>query len=383
MNHQVDPKLSLSINVNNTDCDILSGNKEFVFHPITILKRPATKIPTSGKPSEILYPKMPYHVRYALYLQKRNELLEITSERPKIVKKPKRSTLRLRSFYRLRRLCKKILVSTIVSGKNDMRYYAKVSFLDYNEYGLLDTGTSISCIGSELASRDFSKYPNFFKCKTFVNTADGNTQNVVGWLDVMLSFKDKSKPLKLFIIPSISQNLILGIDFWKTFDLIPNIVGSVDLLTSDTSTDILSKIHSIHDNCKIGYQLEQLDQNMFPLSDEQRKHLKTVIDLFPNYETQGLGRTSLIQHKIDVGITDPIKQRFYSVSPAVEKLMFGEIDRMIKLGVIEPSSSAWSSPMRLVIKPNKIRLCLDARKLNSVTKKDAYPLPNIEGIFQN
>lgn len=37
--------------------------------------------------------------------------------------------------------------------------------------------------------------------------------------------------------------------------------------------------------------------------------------------------------------------------------------------------------MRLVIKPNKVRLCLDARKLNSVTQKDAYPLPSIEGIF--
>lgn len=37
--------------------------------------------------------------------------------------------------------------------------------------------------------------------------------------------------------------------------------------------------------------------------------------------------------------------------------------------------------MRLVLKPNKVRLCLDARKLNLATKKDAYPLPSIEGIF--
>ncbi|XP_065356057.1 uncharacterized protein LOC135950441 [Calliphora vicina] len=96
---------------------------------------------------------------------------------------------------------------------------------------------------------------------------------------------------------------------------------------------------------------------------------------------RGLGRTTLITHEIDVGDSKPIKQRFYPVSPAVEKLMYKEIDRMLELGVIEESTSAWSSPMRLVVKPNKIRLCLDARKLNNVTKKDAYPLPNIEGIF--
>jgi len=57
------------------------------------------------------------------------------------------------------------------------------------------------------------------------------------------------------------------------------------------------------------------------------------------------------------------------------------IDRMLQLDVIEPSVSPWSSPMRLVVKPNKIRLCLDARRLNDATKKDAYPLPSIDGIF--
>lgn len=123
------------------------------------------------------------------------------------------------------------------------------------------------------------------------------------------------------------------------------------------------------------------DRNLFPLSEHQQHQLNAIIDLFPNFQTQGLGRTSLIKHAIDVGDVTPITQRFYPVSPAVEKLMFKEIDRMLELGVIEPSSSAWSSPMRMVIKPNKVRLCLDARKLNSVTKKDAYPLPNIEGIF--
>ncbi|XP_059222594.1 uncharacterized protein K02A2.6-like [Stomoxys calcitrans] len=35
----------------------------------------------------------------------------------------------------------------------------------------------------------------------------------------------------------------------------------------------------------------------------------------------------------------------------------------------------------MVVKPHKVRLCLDARKINAVTKKDAYPLPSIEGIF--
>lgn len=42
--------------------------------------------------------------------------------------------------------------------------------------------------------------------------------------------------------------------------------------------------------------------------------------------------------------------------------MYQEIDRMLADGVIEPSQSPWSSSIRLVIKPGKVRLCLDARR---------------------
>lgn len=62
--------------------------------------------------------------------------------------------------------------------------------------------------------------------------------------------------------------------------------------------------------------------------------------------------------------------------------MDAEINRMLRLGVIEESSSAWSSPMAVVRKSNgKVRLCLDARKVNEVTIKDAYPLPIIDGLL--
>jgi len=34
-----------------------------------------------------------------------------------------------------------------------------------------------------------------------------------------------------------------------------------------------------------------------------------------------------------------------------------------------------------VQKPGKVRLCLDSKKTNIATKKDAYPLPQIDGIL--
>ena len=51
---------------------------------------------------------------------------------------------------------------------------------------------------------------------------------------------------------------------------------------------------------------------------------------------------------------------------------------MLDVGSMTPSSSAWSNAVILVCKKDGgLKFCIDFRKLNAHTKKDALPLPHI------
>ena len=55
---------------------------------------------------------------------------------------------------------------------------------------------------------------------------------------------------------------------------------------------------------------------------------------------------------------------------------------MLRLGVIEPTSSPYNSPVVVVKKKNEeARPCCDLRKVNKITEFDAEPLPDVEYLF--
>ena len=94
---------------------------------------------------------------------------------------------------------------------------------------------------------------------------------------------------------------------------------------------------------------------------------------------EDLGRTNTLNHQIDTGDAKPIRQPLRRIPPAKRKQTQKLLQEMLGKDIIQPSSSPWASPIVLVQKKDgSQRFCVDYRKLNSVTKKDAYPIPQID-----
>lgn len=250
----------------------------------------------------------------------------------------------------------------MINVPNDPRPYAKVLINGQPVSGLLDSGASISCIGRNAEATLGTLGLKVKRIATQVKTADGASQSIVGYVDVTIDYNSQTKLTRLYIVPSLTQQLYLGIDFWIAFGLFPFPISEVSLTSVDPN----------------GYD----SPNFHLLNGEQHLQLEQTKAKFPASTQEGLGKTTVLKHVIETGNATAVKQRHYPVSPAVQKSMYAELDRMIELDVIEVSHSPWNSPVVLVRKSNgKARLCLDSRKLNEATVKDAYPLPLIDGIF--
>lgn len=145
----------------------------------------------------------------------------------------------------------------------------------------------------------------------------------------------------------------------------------------DSDNDNPTSRKSIPDHLRV------LVENVSPkLSQEQRCLLTDLVveyaDIFVGPDGK-LGHTDFVEHEIDVGEAKPIKLPLRRLPIAQREVAEKEMEKMIDQGIIQRSNSPWAAPIVLARKRDGTwRFCVDYRRLNSVTRKDAYPLPRID-----
>ena len=111
---------------------------------------------------------------------------------------------------------------------------------------------------------------------------------------------------------------------------------------------------------------------------EAKKLVKKFHMIFSKND-KDLGKTDKVKYKIKVTDPVPFKERYRGIPPSQYEAVRKHLQEMLDLGAIRPSNSPWCSAVVLVKKKNgELRFCIDLRKLNARTVKDAYSLPRID-----
>ena len=258
---------------------------------------------------------------------------------------------------------RRALLDFVIShAAGDVRPYLAVLILGVEMLGLLDSGATHTVVGEvgyrELQSLGFRLSAAESRPCTVAN---GAVCSSLGVMTIPFTLMGRSCVLDVLVVPSLPHRLILGMDFWRSMDIIP---------------DMRSDVWRFGERAEIG-ALTPSDL----LTSDQRAQLDRLIRAYFQDMTGPLGTVTSVEHEIIVD-SPPIKLPYYPVSPVKQKLIDEELRQLLEQGVVEPSSSAWSSPILLVPKKDgSYRFCVDYRRLNKVTKRDAYPLPFISSIL--
>ena len=123
------------------------------------------------------------------------------------------------------------------------------------------------------------------------------------------------------------------------------------------------------------------------LTDIEATELKAFLianrDLFAMKASE-MGCTDVLKHRIELEDNTPFKEKFRPIPPGSYDEVRKHLAELLSVGVVQESKSPFSSNMVLVKKKDgSLRLCVDYRRLNAKTKKDAYSIPRVETLIDS
>ena len=148
---------------------------------------------------------------------------------------------------------------------------------------------------------------------------------------------------------------------------------------SDETTESKSKAHRIKELIAL------FQDKLRDIPEHEKTQLVTLLEKYSHAFSVAegeRGETDWTEMHINTGDAVPKKQPVRRVPFAVRQEVGKQLAKMQEEGVIQPSSSPWASAIMLVRKKDgTLRICVDYRQLNSVTKLDIFPLPRIDDLL--
>jgi len=311
---------------------------------------------------------------------------------------------------------------------------------------LLDTGSSISIIGTVIMERLAEFNIEMVQCKKNIVSLSGLIE-AASCVELEVEFPSFKRLHTFIVLPTVIKYILLGRDFIGS-ESIGIFIGqggytvgvcTEALLPFSKNLNEMSLLHTNIDRHEISNEVDICEQRLehfikelelecseddLPASvlfswlddlDElQEKEIEleeNLEKLFPDNEyflipeelvesekealrklmakhmhmfTSKPGLCTLFEHQIDTGDALPIKAKTFPMSPGKRKAFDETFEELLELDIIEPSNSPWSSNAFVIGKPDgSYRFLVNYKPLNAVTKVDSYPVPSIENMLSH
>lgn len=233
---------------------------------------------------------------------------------------------------------------------------------------LLDTGSDINLVARELLDEDDKIRP----CRTQIKLASlDHATEAAGLVTLTIVIKGANFTADFFVLPRLRQNVILGNSFFKRHKV--SMCYSRRCISLGTQKRVTAYWNQI--------QRPQLEDVVLPTFDvDTPEEIRQVYAEFEDCFQAGLKQSTTIStcHYIPLKSSAVVHKRAYPMSPQKKQILYDQIKEMLQAGVIEPSTSPFSSPPVLVMRPEKKpRFCVDYRELNAITEEESTALPRI------
>lgn len=232
---------------------------------------------------------------------------------------------------------------------------------------ILDTGSTRTIVSSGVWNTIRNDQTLTERRDIIVETVNGQNLLIKGSFKEIVELNGRRADLEVFVA-DLNKDCILGLDFLNKVDVVKEKMHEfMNFVAGDDR----------------GFENHPSEHvNNITFTEKDRQELKAVLEKHDDVFSKSLsdlGGCDVTLHEIDTGREKPFKEATrrhpYALHSKIEK----QINDMLEAGIIVPSKSEWSSAIVPVPKKDdSVRVCIDYRRLNEITRKDNYPVPRVD-----
>lgn len=275
------------------------------------------------------------------------------------------------------------------SVNTDTRYCTKCPELklklnNIEVNALIDSGSEIDAISDQWFQSNKERLGHvdvFPLSNTTVRSALGKSSKLIR-IQVMLTVEinDFKEDAVFLVIPGLNRECIVGINLLKLHNCIIDFKNNKLVINNADSTGEKQQQHEVSmygmdvSDGVSDIDISEATNEITSIDERSKQKLRKILSENSAIFKDVPGRIIGYEHKISVTDSTPFYQKSYPVPLALREKVDEEIQHMVNCNVIERSCGPYVNPIVTVVKKDKsVRVCLDARRINSVM------IPDYEG----